>query len=67
MFGELTDEQKMFKESIRNFLNGEVEPIVRELYETSRFPYDIFKKMGELGFLGTFLPEEYGGSGGAGS
>lgn len=64
MFDELTNEQKMAKESIRHFLNKEMEPIAGELYETGRFPYEIIKKMGELGFLGIFFPEKYGGSGG---
>lgn len=61
---EFTQEQKMVKEMARDFAEKEVRPIADEVDRTSRFPKEVFKKMGELGLLGIPFPEEYGGAGG---
>ncbi|WP_419884006.1 acyl-CoA dehydrogenase [Peribacillus sp. B-H-3] len=61
---ELTKEQQMIKEMVRDFAEKEIKPKAIELDQHSRFGEDIFKKIGELGLLGIPFPEEYGGSGG---
>lgn len=58
-----TEEHKMLRESVRDFLAKELAPIADEIDRESRFPMEVFKKMGRLGFLGLVLPEEYGGGG----
>lgn len=61
---ELTEEQQLLKEMVRDFAQNEIAPKARELDQTGRFPTETFKKMGELGLLGIPFPEAYGGSGG---
>ncbi|MEK4252718.1 MULTISPECIES: acyl-CoA dehydrogenase [unclassified Ureibacillus] len=61
---ELTKEQLMIQEMVRDFAEKEIKPYAREHDENSTFPIETFKKMGELGLLGIPFPEEYGGSGG---
>ncbi|OZM57230.1 acyl-CoA dehydrogenase [Lottiidibacillus patelloidae] len=61
---ELTDEQRMIQEMVRDFAKKEIEPKAIEIDKTEEFPVETFKKMGELGILGIPFPEEYGGSGG---
>jgi alkylation response protein AidB-like acyl-CoA dehydrogenase len=58
-----TDEHEQLRESIRRFVIKELQPHAEEWEETT-FPNWIFKRMGELGFLGLDKPEEYGGQGG---
>jgi alkylation response protein AidB-like acyl-CoA dehydrogenase len=58
-----TDEHEMLRESIRAFMDREVAPNV-EAWEETTFPDDIVRRMGQLGFLGLSMPEEYGGQGG---
>src|ERR1041385_3581317 len=58
-----TDEHEQLRESIRNFATKELAPHADEWEETT-FPDWVFKRMGELGFLGLDKPEEYGGQGG---
>ena len=58
-----TEEHQMLKESLRRFLAKELAPIAAQLDKEERFPADVIKKMGALGFLGLILPEEYGGGG----
>ncbi len=59
----LTAEQKAVRELAREFAKNEIDPIVEEIDEAQRFPVEVFRKAGELGFLGVLVPEEYGGSG----
>lgn len=59
----LTEEQRAVQETARDFALREVDPIVDEIDEAQRFPKEIMKKAGELGFLGIIFPEEYGGAG----
>ncbi|MBB5172278.1 acyl-CoA dehydrogenase [Texcoconibacillus texcoconensis] len=61
---ELTQEQQLLKDMVRDFAQNEIAPKAREIDETGEFPIDTFKKMGELGLLGIPFSEEYGGSGG---
>jgi len=58
-----TDEHDQLRESIRNFAVKELAPHAEEWEETT-FPDSVFRRMGELGFLGLDKPEEYGGQGG---
>ncbi|MDQ3935018.1 MAG: acyl-CoA dehydrogenase family protein [Actinomycetota bacterium] len=58
-----TDEHDQLRESIRRFAEKELAPHAEEWEETT-FPDWVFRRMGELGFLGLSYPEEYGGQGG---
>jgi hypothetical protein len=59
----LTEEQRAIQETARDFARREVDPIVEEIDEQQKFPLDVMRKAGELGFLGIIFPEEYGGAG----
>nr|HID59744.1 acyl-CoA dehydrogenase [Desulfobacterales bacterium] len=59
----LTDEQRMFKESVRKFAEKEIAPIIDEAEDKEAFPVEIIRKMGKLGYLGISGPPEYGGGG----
>jgi hypothetical protein len=59
----LTSEQNAVREAAREFARGEVDPLVDEIDESQRFPFEVMRKAGELGFLGIIFPEEYGGAG----
>jgi butyryl-CoA dehydrogenase len=61
---DLTDEQKAIQSLAREFAQDEVRPRAEEMDREERFPYDLVKKMAELGFMGLPFPEEYGGAGG---
>lgn len=60
---ELTDEQKMLRQMIRDFSVNEVEPTASERDEEERFDRNIFDQMAELGLTGIPWPEKYGGIG----
>jgi alkylation response protein AidB-like acyl-CoA dehydrogenase len=59
----LTEEQKMIQEAARDFAQNEIVPIASQFDESGDFPYDTIRKMGEMGFMGIEVPEEYGGAG----
>jgi alkylation response protein AidB-like acyl-CoA dehydrogenase len=59
----LTEEQRAIQETAREFARREVDPIVDEIDESQKFPREVIRKAGELGFLGIIFPEEYGGAG----
>ncbi len=59
----LTEEQKMLRQMAQEFAGNELAPVAAEIDETSEFPLENLKKMGELGLLSVHFPEEYGGSG----
>ena len=61
---DLSDEHRLLRDSVREFAEGEVAPIAEEIDHNKRFPIEIVKKMGELGWMGIPFPEEYGGAGG---
>jgi citronellyl-CoA dehydrogenase len=59
-----TQEHELFRQSVRRFVDREINPHVDEWEEAGIWPaHDVLKKMGDLGFLGLGYPEEYGGSG----
>jgi short-chain 2-methylacyl-CoA dehydrogenase len=60
---DLSDEQQAIRRLARDFAEGEVKPVAEELDREKRFPYEIVKKLGELGLMGVPYPEEYGGGG----
>jgi butyryl-CoA dehydrogenase len=60
---ELEEEQRLIRETARDFAAREVAPRAAELDKSGRWPSEIVAKMGELGFLGVAIPQEYGGAG----
>ncbi len=56
-----TEEHEMFRDSLKSFLKKEVIPNIDAWEENQRIPKEVWKKMGDLGFLGLGYPEEYGG------
>lgn len=60
---ELTDDQTAIKNTIREFAENKIKPVVMEYDEAQKFPTELLKELGELGFLGILFPEEYGGAG----
>ncbi|MFO0586688.1 MAG: acyl-CoA dehydrogenase family protein [Polyangiaceae bacterium] len=63
MHFDLTEEQSLVLQTARDFAAREIEPKAAELDKTARWPTEIVKQMGELGFLGLAIPAEYGGAG----
>ena len=59
----LTEDQEMIQEMARKFADEVVAPTVTELDRKHLFPEDQIKQLGEMGFLGAEVPEEYGGAG----
>lgn len=59
----LTDEEKSIRETVRDFVNEEVIPIIEEYNQEMQFPTQLIPKMAELGIFGPTLPVEYGGMG----
>src|SRR5699024_2731986 len=60
---QLTEEQKMLRQMVRELAENEVEPTAAERDEEERFDRGIFDQMAELGLTGIPWPEEYGGIG----
>lgn len=60
---DLSEEHLALREHIRSFVAEEVTPVALEFDESQEFPHEIFRKLGELGYLGIVIPTEYGGSG----
>jgi alkylation response protein AidB-like acyl-CoA dehydrogenase len=58
-----TDDQRLIRDTVRNFMETELRPLVRENDREGRFPEAQVRKLGELGFCGMLVPEEWGGSG----
>jgi glutaryl-CoA dehydrogenase len=59
----LTEEQKMIRSSVRDFVKKEISPIIEDAAQSAQFPYYLVKKMGEMGVFGPTVPEQYGGMG----
>ncbi len=57
------ENQQMIAQMVRDFAEKEIRPKMMEWDESQEFPVEVFKKLGELGLMGVFVPEEYGGSG----
>jgi alkylation response protein AidB-like acyl-CoA dehydrogenase len=60
---ELSEEQRLLKNAMREFADGEIAPGAAERDEHSRFPAELIPKLAEQGLLGIMVPDEYGGSG----
>ena len=60
---ELTDEQRLIKETARAFTESEIVDRARENDRHERFDLDLVAKMAEQGYLGAIVPQEYGGAG----
>lgn len=60
---ELTEEQKMLRQTVREFAASEVKPLAKGIDETGQFPRETFRKAAELGLTGIVVPEQYGGAG----
>ncbi len=63
MFDFITEEHKMIQQAARDFARNEIAPIAEHHDQTGEFPIDTVRKMGQLGFMGIEVPEEYGGAG----
>jgi alkylation response protein AidB-like acyl-CoA dehydrogenase len=59
----LTEEHTMIQQAARDFAQKEIAPIAAEFDESGDFPTETIKKMGQMGFMGIEVPEEYGGAG----
>jgi glutaryl-CoA dehydrogenase len=59
----LTEEQKLVRESIRNYVKKEISPTIEDYAQKAEFPQHIVKQLGELGCFGPTIPLEYGGGG----
>ena len=59
----LTAEHQMIRQAARDFAQNEIAPIAAEFDESGEFPYETIRKMGEMGFMGIEIAEEYGGTG----
>jgi butyryl-CoA dehydrogenase len=60
---ELTDEQQLIRDAVREFAETEVAPIAAELDRDHRFPYELMPRMAELNLMGMPYPEKVGGAG----
>jgi alkylation response protein AidB-like acyl-CoA dehydrogenase len=61
---DLTQEQQLVRDTVREFAREKVAPVAEELDRESRFPYEIVAQLGEIGLMGLPIPEAYGGAGG---
>ena len=59
----LNDHQKLIRDTVRQFMEAEVRPSVKEMEKTEKFPAEAIKKLGEMGCCGMLMPEEWGGPG----
>ena len=60
---DLNDEQRLLRDTVRDFARNEVAPVAEELDRTKSFPYEIVSRMADLGLMGIPFPEQYGGGG----
>jgi alkylation response protein AidB-like acyl-CoA dehydrogenase len=59
----ITEEQKMLRDMVRDFVNAEIKPIAHMIDEEERIPPELIRKIADLGLLGEAFPQEYGGGG----
>ncbi|MBM3414136.1 MAG: acyl-CoA dehydrogenase [Bacteroidetes bacterium] len=59
----LSEEHKMVRDSVRNYVKKEISPIIEDFAQRAEFPVHIVKQLGELGCFGPTVPVEYGGGG----
>ena len=60
---ELTEMQKLFKKTVREFAEKEIKPLADKIDKEEYFPKDLYKKMGKMGLMGMTVPQKYGGAG----
>ena len=60
---DLNENQIIIKNTVRDFAEKNIRPVIMDYDESQEFPLEIMKQLGELGFLGILVPEEYGGAG----
>lgn len=60
---EFSEEQNLLRRSVHEFVEQRIKPIADEIDEQDEIPQDLIDEMGELGYFGAVVPEEYGGSG----
>ncbi|MFN0086238.1 MAG: acyl-CoA dehydrogenase family protein [Blastocatellia bacterium] len=60
---ELSDEERMMRDSVRRFVTERINPIIADCYEEGRFPKELIPEFAQLGLLGSNLPEKYGCAG----
>jgi acyl-CoA dehydrogenase len=61
---ELSQDEQLFRDTVRDFAQKEIRPHIREMDEKGEMPKGLVKKMADLGLLGITIPEKYGGAGG---
>ena len=61
---DFDEEHELFRKSLERFVENEVLPVAQEIDEKGKFPHELFKKAGELGYFGLRYPAEYGGTAG---
>jgi len=59
----LTDEHKMVRDAVRNYVKKEISPIIEDCAQNAEFPQQIISQLGQLGCFGPTIPEQYGGGG----
>jgi glutaryl-CoA dehydrogenase len=59
----LSEEHKLIRESVRNYVKKEISPIIEDYAQRAEFPQQIVKQLGDLGCFGPTVPEQYGGGG----
>jgi short-chain 2-methylacyl-CoA dehydrogenase len=60
---DLTQEQQLVRDTVREFAESRIAPVAAELDREHRFPYELVAELAELGLMGMTVPEEYGGAG----
>jgi short-chain 2-methylacyl-CoA dehydrogenase len=61
----ISDEDRLLRDTVRDFARQEIAPVAEELDRTKAFPYEIVSRLGELDLMGIPFPEEFGGAGGS--
>ncbi len=59
----LTDEHKLIRQSVRDWVDTRLKPVIDDYSQKHQFPEFMVKELGELGAFGPYIPEEYGGAG----
>ncbi len=58
---DLTEEQSLTRQAVRDFAEKEILPVAQQLDESEEFSVELTQKMAQIGLLGCFVPEKYGG------
>lgn len=60
---QLSESQQLIQSTVRDYAEKNIRPIVMDLDEQQKFPFEIMHELGEMGFMGILVPEKYGGAG----